>query len=342
MEKEEYNKKMMELLNTDTYEERDTDPTNTLEVKINRILKTLETKGEITTQTYQRIRASGSQPPRIYGLPKIHKANTPLRPIVSCINSPTYKLSRFIAKILSPLVGSTDSFVMNRGHFVEMMRDEKLGPDEMLVSFDISSLFTNVPIQEAVQVIKKKLKEDQSLPSRTSLTPERIAELLEICLITTYFRFQGRFYEQQEGAAMGSPVSAIVANIYMEHFEELALRTAPERPRVWKRYVDDTCCIIRREAVDGFLKHLNNIRDSIKFTMEEEKDNSLPFLDTRLMKRDDGTIDITVYREPTHTDRYLDFRSHHPSHVKRGLVRCLQHRIDSITSKEEDQKSETD
>ena len=242
---------------------------------------------------------------RIYGLPKIHKTNTPLRPVVSCINSPTYKLLGFIAKILSPLMGNTDSFVMNTGHFVEMMREEKLGPEEMLVSFDVSSLFTNIPIQEAVQVIKKKLKEDQSLPSRTSLIPERITELLEICLITTYFRFQGRFYEQQEGAAMGSPVSAIV-----KHFEELALRIASERPRVWKRYVDDTCCIIRKEAVDEFLKHLNNIRDSIKFTMEEKKDNSLPFLDTLLTRRDNGTIDITVYRKPTHTDRHLDFRSH--------------------------------
>ena len=132
-------------------------------------------------------------------------------------------------------MGKTDSFVMNTGHFVEMTREEKLGPEEMLVSFDVSSLFTNVPIQEAVQVIKRELKEDQSLPSRTSLKPERITELLEICLITTYFRFQGRFYEQQEGAGMGSPVSAIVANMYMEHFKELALRTAPERPRVYGR-----------------------------------------------------------------------------------------------------------
>ena len=264
-----------------------------------------------------------------------------LRPIVSCINSATYKLSGFIAKILSPLMGNTDSFVMNTGHFVQMMREDKLGPEEMLVSFDVSSLFTNVPIQEAVQVIKKKLKEDQSLPSHTSLTRERITELLEICLITTYFRFQGWFYEQQEGAAMGSPVSAIVANMYMEHFKELALRTAPERPRVWKRYVDDTCCIIKKEAVDRFLKHLNNIRDSIRFTMEEEKDNSLPFLDTLLMRRDDGTIDITVYRKPTHTDTYLDFWSHHPFHIKRGLITCLQHRIDSITSREEYQKLET-
>ena len=128
--------------------------------------------------------------------------------------------------------------------------------------------------------------------------------------------------------SMGSPVSAIVANIYMEHFEELALQTASERLRVRKRYVDDTCCIIRKEAVDGFLKHLNNIRDSIRFTMEEEKDNSLPFLDTLLMRRDNGTIDIKVYRKPTHTDRYLDFRSHHPSfpHQKRsGKVFTTHH-----------------
>ena len=75
--------------------------------------------------------------------------------------------------------------MMNTGHFVEMMREEKLGAEEMLVSFDVLSLFTNVPIQEAVQVVKKKLKEDQSLPSRTLLTPKRITELLEICLITT-------------------------------------------------------------------------------------------------------------------------------------------------------------
>ena len=207
---------------------------------------------------------------------------------------------------------------------------------------DVSSLFTNVPIQEAVQVIKKKLKEDQSLPSRTSLTLERITELLEICLNTTYLRFQGRFYEQQKGAAMGSPVSAIVANMYMEHFKEFALRTALERPRVWKRYFDDTCCIIRKETVDRFLKHLNNIRNSIRFTMEKEKDNSLPFMDTLLMRRDDETIDITVYRKPTQQTNTWIFRSHHPSHIKRGLIMCLQHRIDSIISREEYQKSETD
>ena len=71
---------------------------------------------------------------------------------------------------------------------------------------------------------------------RTSLSPERIADLLEMCLRSTYFSFGGNFYEQKEGVAMGSPVSAVVANPYMEFFEELALEMAPTRPRLWKRY----------------------------------------------------------------------------------------------------------
>ena len=86
---------------------------------------------------------------------------------------------------------------------------------------------------------------------------------------------------------MGSPVSAIVANLYMEFFEELALDSAPSRPRVWKRYVDDACCIMKKDAVDGLLHHLNGVRPTIKFTMELEKDGSLPFLDANLTRKED-------------------------------------------------------
>ena len=79
---------------------------------------------------------------------------------------------------------------------------------------------------------------------------------------------------------MGSPVSAVVANLYMEFFEELALQSAPSRPRFWKRYVDDTCCIMEDE-VEPLLNHLTSVRTT-KFTMELERDGSLPFLDTKL------------------------------------------------------------
>ena len=110
------------------------------------------------------------------------------------------------------------------------MRDVTINPDESLVSFDVSSLFTNVPIGEAVEVIRSKLGEDEDLAERPPLSPDRIAEVLDLCLRSTYFSYGGELYEQREGAAMGSPVSVVVANLYMEFFEELALESAPSRP----------------------------------------------------------------------------------------------------------------
>ena len=220
----------------------------------------------------------------------------------------------------------------NSKHFVEVMSDLRVEEDEILVSFDVSSLFTNVPIDEAVQVIRDRLRRDETLVSRTTLSPDRVAELLETCLKSTYFCYGGEFYEQREGAAMGSPVSAVVANLYMEFFEELALRSAPTKPRLWKRYVDDTCCI---EGHNGRTPEPPQQCAAIhQVHCGSGEGGSLPFLE------DDGNLDVTVYRKPTHTDRYLDFRSHHPSHVKRGLVRCLYDRARSITTRQEDLQKE--
>ena len=109
---------------------------------------------------------------------------------------------------------------------------------------------------------------------------------------------------------MGSPVSAVVADLYMEFLEELALRTAPTKPCLWKRYVDDTCCIVKKGTVEELLTHLNSVRPLIRFTVEVEKDEKLP---DDSLEKDDGSLDVTVYRKPTHTDQYLDFHSHHRS-----------------------------
>ena len=341
MKKEDYNGKLQELLSDPaTYRKLNKDPTSTQEAKVSRVLKKLEKNNELPTNLYNRLRPTGSLPPRIYGLPKIHKPSTPLRPIVSCIKSPTYYLSKYIASVISPLAGQTDSYVSNSKHFVEMLEDVLVDDGETLVSFDVSSLFTNVPIGEAVDIIRGRLEEDEDLLERTPLSPGRVAELLQLCLRSTYFSFNGEFYEQREGAAMGSPVSAVVANLYMEFFEGLALSTAPARPRFWKRYVDDTFSIVKKGDVDELLGHLNSIRPSIKFTMELEKDGSIPFLDTRVTRQVEGKLDVTVYRKPTHTDRYLHFGSHHPTHVKKGLVRCLYDRARSITKEASNLKAE--
>ena len=140
---------------------------------------------------------------------------------------------------------------------------------------------------------------------------------------------------------MGSPVSAVVDNLYMEFFEELALETAPTTPRLWKRYVDDTFCILRKGSTEELLHHLNGVRPTIKFTMKQEEDRKIPFLDT-LLRREDGRLDVSVYRKPTHTDRYLRFKSHHPTNGKGGVVRCFHDTARGIISMQDKYQKEVD
>ena len=91
--------------------------------------------------------------------------------------------------------------------------EDRIKEDEMLVSFDVSTLFTNAPVDKAVWGICDKLRDDQTLRGRTTFSPDRVAELLETCLRSTYFSYEGAFYEQQEDTAMGSPIPAAVANL---------------------------------------------------------------------------------------------------------------------------------
>jgi len=185
-------------------------------------------------------------------------------------------------------------------------------------------------VDEAIEVILQKLSEDKTVEDRTALTPEQITQLLELYLRTTYFSFRGEFYRQRDGAAMGSLVSPVVANIHMEMLEEMLLGTSQQPPRIWKRYVDDTFCIMDGRHVNGFHEHISSQCPSIKLTMEKENDMSLPLLDTLLTRKEDGKLDISVYRKPTHTDRYLEYSSYHPLHIRRGVVLCLFQRARTI------------
>ena len=179
-------------------------------------------KQTMDEKTYRKLRPQHKQSPRIYGLPKIHKPNIPLRPIVSCVNSFAYDLSAYLSDLLSPLTGLTSHTVPNSASFVQEIRSLSIHADETMVSFDVESLFTNVPIEGALNAALQRLSADTSLPARTSLSPSQVTDLLGFVLRATYFSYNGSFYEQQEGAAMGSPVSAVFANLYMEVFEEQA------------------------------------------------------------------------------------------------------------------------
>ena len=143
-----------------------------------------------------------------------------------------------------------------------------------MVSFDVESLFTNAPIEGAVKAALCKLENDPGLADCTNLTPTQNADLLNFVLRSMYFQYNGLIYEQKDGAA----VSAVIANLYMEEFEELAIATATYKPKIWKRYVDDTFTVLGTDYLDGFLQHLNSQQPTIRFTMEIEKDNTIPLV----------------------------------------------------------------
>ena len=327
MDSKDYNTKIYDLLNDDIiYRKLATkfNPLNKITKTVNEFVYRLYTSKKIKQDKYYWLHSSKGVVPRFYGLPKIHKTDVPLRPIVSFINSPTYNLSKFLANIISALV--TNRFSVNNSiDFIERIKNIAIEEDEILVSFDVVSLFTSVPVDHAIDIVVNLLDCDDSLSSRTQLSSQDIKTGLEICSKSTLFSFRNVLYRQTFGTPMGSCISPILANIFMEYVENTALTTFHTPPKLWLRYVDDTFCILKQEHIVEFHQHINSVCRHIQFTMEEEQESSLPFLDV-LVLRHNNTLCTQVYRKPTHTDRYLHFDSHHPKHQKLAVAKTLHDR----------------
>ncbi len=337
MNRTDYDGKVKEILSTSTYRKLKNDPTASTERKVTKHLLGLRKSESLSANLYRRLHPSASTCPKFYGLPKIHKPDVPLRPIVASRGSPTYNLAQHLTKILKPLVGNTQHHVLNSSSFIQEIKDLHLGPNDVMVSFDVVSLFTNVPVDETCNIIRGKLLEDTNLHERTQLSVVEIVDLLKLCLSTTCFQWRDDFYEQTSGAAMGSPLSPVLANIFMEHFEQNALANSALVPKLWKRYVDDIFAVWShgKEHLSKFLSYLNNIHPSIKFTIEQENDQlSLSFLDIALTRNPDGSLKHSVYRKPTHTDRYLNYRSFHHPQIKSSVSKTLVNRAYNVCDKE--------
>ncbi|XP_070401572.1 uncharacterized protein [Nothobranchius furzeri] len=337
----DYHTKITTLLSdNNTYEALKRDPTSSYKKKVIACLQGLERDKTINRLTYHRL-YPGDAIPCIYGLPKIHKEGIPLRPIVSSIKSVTYNIAKHLATILAPLVGNTPHHIKNSTDFTDKVQKLTLDPDETMVSFDVVSLFTCIPTTEVVETVRKQLQEDSTLEDRTNFTPDQICTLLDLCLTTTYFKYNEGFYRQKHDCAMGSPVSPIVANLYMEEVERKVLGSFKGRsPSHWYRYVDDTWVKIKTQEVESFTTHINAVDKNIKFTRENIKDNCLPFLDCAVHFEENGNLNIEVYRKPTHTDQYLLFDSHHSLEHKLGVIKTLHHRAEHVPSKPEGKKKE--
>ena len=182
IDKDKYEEKIFKLLNDkDTYVLIKNDLTKNIEGKLNKFIFDLYKIDRLSQKEYFYLRSTDAIVPRIYGLPKIHKPDWPLRPIVSFINSFLYNLSKFMAKILTPLIHSNNLSIKNSFKLIDKIYNFKINDNDLMLSFDVVSLFTKIPVHVAKSVIFERLKCDSELKIRCKLNINEIMNALDIC-----------------------------------------------------------------------------------------------------------------------------------------------------------------
>ena len=176
--------------------------------------------------------------------------------------------------------------------------------------FDVKDLFTTVPVDSVISIIKHKVHRTH-LHHRTSMSTHHIIILLEFCLKNTYFLFQGKYYDHVCGGVLGSPSVLFWPTCSWKSLKLRPIKNALHLPRLWLRYVDDTFVIQNADYNHQFLQHISSIGPHIQFTAETPKsDGSIPFLYI-YFHMDLTTLLTNVKVIPTHTDQYLHWDNHH-------------------------------
>ena len=213
-----------------------------------------------------------------------------------------------------------------------------IADDYEMVSFDLSNLFTNVPLDYTIKLILDKIYKKKLI--KTKLRRNEMKMLLELCTKEMHFSFNGKIYKQLDGVCMGSPLGPVIANVFMVHLEETIVPELQEVMPLWKRYVDDTFTFVKKNHISDVVAKINSFHPNIKFTHEVEEQQKIPFLDVLLKKRDDGRIDTSVYRKPTNNNIYIHWNAYGPRQWKVGTLSGIVQRAYTVCSTEEDRAAE--
>ena len=298
------------------YQKIPTDITSDISEKIATQLTTMRSLNLITEKNFEYLNIKEQKEAKFYLLPKIHKKNIPGRPICSSINHPTSNISKFVDEHIKKYVPKTKSYVRDTQHFISRLKQLGTIPEgALLVTLDVSSLYTNIPNREGILAVADHLRAD---PEKQKIGPH-LLKLLELVLHSMSFDFNNDHYLQIEGTAMGTGVAPNYANLFMDHFETKALENWPLKPSLWLRFIDDIFMIWTHgeDNLNKFITYLNKLHPTIKFT-HEVSDSSINFLDTAVKINEERNLYTTLYEKPTDTHLYLHYTSsdHAPCKTK--------------------------
>ena len=178
-------------------------------------------------------------------------------------------------------------------------KNEKVSSGYHIVSFDVKSLFTNVPLDRTIKLVLKRIYEKHEVSTNT--TKQKMKEIHILCTKNVHFMFNGEVYKQIDRVAMASPLGPVLADILMVELDNNISPVLQENLSFMKRYVDDTICFVKIGTINYITAILNNFDPNITFTYEVENDCKLPFLDVLLIKKGNNIV-TTVYRKATTND----------------------------------------
>ena len=317
------------------YEPVSTDPTSDFVIRVKEAVQEAHSKEVINTDTANYLKMENAQPGNIYFLPKIHKPQRPppARPICNTIKSATTNISKWIDDQLQPLVENLPSHLKDDNDFlgklIELNNKHTLPPDTLLVTWDVKSLYTNIPHDGGIEACDYFMR----LHNFAKDKRETIVKFINLVLTCNSLTFQGQHFVQQTGTAMGTKMAPCsYANLYMGRLEDHFLKGATDKPLMWFRYIDDIFFIWTHgeEKLTDFFNFCNSFDPHIKFE-QTKSTTSIPFLDVQVINSN-GKISTDLYTKPTDTHQYLNWTSCHPRHTKTSIPYSLALRLRRICS----------
>lgn len=300
------------------------DPLPDLIQRMNKYLLDLRLAKWISQKQYELlcIKSQDVELAHLYYLPKAHKLGTPLRPIISGLRHPTIKISKFLDDLLRPLFNEMAKQTTIESGFelvkqLDLWSQQRLTNETLFCTIDVADLYTMIPQVEGVLSLKKIL-DHLKLKQVNGLKTETIIRLSRFVMQNNYFSFDGQFYHQIRGGAMGSPLTLTMANCYMFFFERQIAKQVNNSGDLYLRYIDDLFLVVNwpERHLLKQIEKWNQIDENIKLSVHTG--HSTNFLDLSIQNRD-GLFITCVHHKPSYEPYYLPFNSIHPMHMKKNI-----------------------
>jgi hypothetical protein len=334
---EDYAEKVLKFLTDNSFPVMNKDPTTTYHNRLHKILQ--DSDLIISKQKIKHLLQKTPTLPELKARIKLHKIDKPIRPVVNNINAPSYKIAKHLKNILTTTLDLQHTYnVVNSPTLASDLTQLKLQKNHVLVTYDIKDLYVNIPINEVVHIIKNSYRQDKP-------TATQIARLTKEILAQNYFSFQNKIYHTNKGVAMGSPISSIIAEIFLQHYENVHIKQILERGHIayYTRYMDDILIIYDNNKItqDSITKELNKIHNDIKLNPTPETNGAINYLDLHITRHNEK-LTIGIYRKPTSTDITIHNTSNHPTEHKHAAYRYYINRMNMlpITLKEKQKEWE--